>query len=73
MFDKPKVMFWPVGTGDSTSIVVRDGVVLQVDLRDVHANGDEDKDAEDDHVALVKELAENLPEVVVSKILRIRG
>jgi beta-lactamase superfamily II metal-dependent hydrolase len=59
MFEEPKVIFWPVGTGDSTSIVVQDGIVLQVDLRDLHAADD----ADDDHVALVDELAENLPKV----------
>lgn len=59
MFDKPKVMFWPVGTGDSTSVVVADGVVLQVDVRDLHCADD----AGDDHVALVDELAVNLPQV----------
>ena len=59
MFDKPKVMFWPVGTGDSTSIVVQDGVVLQVDLRDLNS-ADE---ADDDHAAVVDELVKNLPKV----------
>lgn len=59
MFDKPKVMFWPVGTGDSTSVIVQDGIVLQVDLRDLHSAGD----ANDDHAALVDELVENLPTV----------
>lgn len=28
------MVFWPVGTGDSTTIVVRPDVVMQVDLRD---------------------------------------
>lgn len=50
-------MFWPVGTGDSISIVVQEDVVLQVDLRDLNASGD----ADDDHAALVDKLAENLP------------
>lgn len=59
MFDKPKVMFWPVGTGDSISVVVQDGIVFQVDLRDLHV-ADE---AGDDHVALVDQLVENLPKV----------
>lgn len=52
-------MFWPVGTGDSTTIVVQDGIVLQVDLRELHS-ADE---ADDDHAALVDELVENLPSV----------
>lgn len=59
MFDEPKVIFWPVGTGDSTTVVIQDGIVLQVDLRDLHSAGD----ADDDHVALVDELVENLPKV----------
>lgn len=59
MFDEPKVIFWPVGTGDSTSIVVRDGIVLQVDLRDLN---DADN-ADSDRVALVDRLSENLPKV----------
>jgi beta-lactamase superfamily II metal-dependent hydrolase len=29
------IMFWPVGTGDSTTIVVDDGHVVQVDLHDM--------------------------------------
>jgi len=59
MFDEPKVIFWPVGTGDSTSIVVQDGIVLQVDLRDL-SSADE---AEDDHAAVIDALVDNLPEV----------
>ena len=59
MFDEPKVMFWPVGTGDSTTVVVQNGIVLQVDLRDLHSAGD----ADDDHAALVDKLVENLPTV----------
>jgi len=59
MFDEPKIIFWPVGTGDSTSVVIQDGIVLQIDLRDLHSAGDED----DDHAAVVDELVENLPTV----------
>lgn len=59
MFDKMKIIFWPVGTGDSTSIVVRENVVLQVDLRDLHVA----EEADNDHAALVDALANNLPEV----------
>lgn len=59
MFDEPKVMFWPVGTGDSTTVVIQDGIVLQVDLRDLHS-ADE---ADDDHAALIDALVENLPTV----------
>ncbi|MFA8385057.1 MAG: hypothetical protein ACEPO2_05490 [Pelagibaca sp.] len=59
MFDEPKIIFWPVGTGDSTTVVIQNGIVLQVDLRDLNSAGD----ADDDHVALVDELVENLPKV----------
>ncbi len=59
MFDEPKVMFWPVGTGDSTSIVIQNGIVLQVDLRDL--NDADNSDSE--RIALVDKLAENLPKV----------
>jgi len=59
MFDEPKVIFWPVGTGDSTSIVVRDGIVLQVDLRDLSSADETD----DDHAPVIDVLVDNLPEV----------
>ena len=59
MFDKPQIMFWPVGNGDSTTVVVRENIVLHVDLRDLHAA----EEADDDHVALIDVLAENLPKV----------
>lgn len=58
MFDKPKFIFWPVGTGDSTTIVIKDDVVLQVDLRDLSKSDD----ANDDHISLVDKLVEELPE-----------
>ena len=29
------IMFWPVGTGDSSTIVVDEGHVIQVDLHDI--------------------------------------
>src|ERR1700722_4233264 len=35
------VMFWPVGTGDSTTIVVDDDHVVQVDLHDMAKADDE--------------------------------
>ena len=57
MFDEPKVLFWPVGTGDSTSIVVQDGVVVQVDLHDL----DSADEAGDKHAALIDALVDNLP------------
>jgi hypothetical protein len=36
------VVFWPVGTGDSTTIVVDDRLVMQVDLRDMDAADEDD-------------------------------
>lgn len=35
-------VFWPVGSGDSTTIVVDDEHVMQVDLRQMEASSDED-------------------------------
>lgn len=52
------VVFWPVGTGDSTTIVVDDDVVLQVDLHDM-AKADEDDTPE---TAVVDRLVEALPQ-----------
>lgn len=57
MFDTPKFIFWPVGTGDSTSVVIKEDVVLQVDIRDIGKD-----DADDDHVSLIDKLVESLPE-----------
>jgi len=34
------VIFWPIGTGDSTTIVVDDRLVMQVDLHDTAAADD---------------------------------
>jgi hypothetical protein len=37
-------IFWPVGTGDSTTIVVdqKEGVVLQIDLRHMECANEKD-------------------------------
>jgi beta-lactamase superfamily II metal-dependent hydrolase len=51
------VVFWPVGTGDSTSVVVDADTVLQIDLRDM-AKADEDDTPE---VPVVDRLVEVLP------------
>lgn len=59
MFEEPKIVFWPVGTGDSTSIVVQDEVVLQVDFRDLAKAASDD----DDHTSMVDTLVEHLPTV----------
>jgi hypothetical protein len=53
------VVFWPVGTGDSTTVVVDDLVVMQVDLHDM-AKADDDGNPE---VAVVDRLVEALPVV----------
>lgn len=59
MLDKPGFVFWPVGTGDSTSVVVDEETVFQVDIRHLEKSEDED----DDHVAIVDRLVEELPKV----------
>ena len=51
------VVFWPVGTGDSTSVVVDDTVVMQVDLHDL-AKAQEDANPE---MAVVDRLVDALP------------
>jgi hypothetical protein len=50
-------VFWPVGTGDSTTIVVDDRHVLQVDIRDMVA-ADEDEAVV---APVIDRLAETLP------------
>src|SRR6266545_4170199 len=48
---------WPVGTGDSTTIVAGDGLVMQIDLRDM-------KSADEDGAAVapvIDRLADTLP------------
>jgi beta-lactamase superfamily II metal-dependent hydrolase len=51
--------FWPVGTGDSTTVFVRSDVIVQVDLRHLAAAGEED----DPHCPIVDELIKMLPEI----------
>ncbi len=51
------VVFWPVGTGDSTTVVVADRHVLQVDLHDMDAADDDDAVV----AAVIDRLAETLP------------
>lgn len=58
MFDKKGVLFWPVGTGDSTTFIVRpDEIMFQVDLR--HSSKSEDEDT--DCAPVIDHLVENLP------------
>jgi hypothetical protein len=58
MFDKRGVLFWPVGTGDSTTFIVREGeIMFQVDLR--HSSKSEDP--ETDCCPVIDYLEEHLP------------
>lgn len=50
-------VFWPVGTGDSTSVVINDEIVLQVDLRHLACANEED----DPHSPIVDVLVDQLP------------
>jgi hypothetical protein len=50
-------MFWPVGTGDSTTIGIAEDVVMQIDLHNLECADDED----DPHVSIVDELVKSLP------------
>lgn len=50
-------VFWPIGTGDSTTVVASDNVVLQIDLHDLAKAQDE----ENPEVAVVDRLVEALP------------
>ena len=52
-------VFWPVGTGDSTTVAVSEDVVMQVDLRHMECANEED----DPHTPIVSRLVELLPEV----------
>ncbi|MGV9237855.1 hypothetical protein [Streptomyces nigra] len=51
------VVFWPVGTGDSTTIVLGGELVLQVDLRDMKAADEKNAVV----AAVIDRLAETLP------------
>ena len=60
MFDETCVYFWPVGTGDSTTFVVRpNDVVFQVDLRHTQKSEEEDTDC----APIIDYLEEHLPKV----------
>jgi beta-lactamase superfamily II metal-dependent hydrolase len=58
MLTERGVVFWPVGTGDSTTIVVDDQIVVQVDLHDLLKADQEDTP----EVAVVDRLIEALPQ-----------
>ena len=52
------VVFWPVGTGDSTTIVLGGDLVMQVDLRDMKAADEDDAVV----AAVIDRLEETLPQ-----------
>lgn len=55
----PSFIFWPVGTGDSTTIVISETEVMQVDLNDKLMADEEGNE----HIPIVDELVTKLPEV----------
>ncbi|MCO6414094.1 MAG: hypothetical protein J5I92_15250 [Thiogranum sp.] len=60
MFGSRSVLFWPIGTGDSTTFVVReDEIIFQVDLRHTAKSEDEETDC----APIIDHLEENLPKV----------
>jgi len=52
-------VFWPVGTGDSTTIAVKNNNIVQVDLHHMSTAGEDD----DPHTPIVDRLVELLPNV----------
>ena len=52
-------VFWPVGTGDSTTIVIDEDHVMQVDIRQMESSTEKD----DPHAPVVDLLVEHLPQV----------
>lgn len=55
----PSFIFWPVGTGDSTTIVISESEIMQVDLNDKLMADEEGNE----HIPIVDELVAKLPEV----------
>lgn len=53
-------VFWPVGSGDSTTIAVGDDVFMQVDIRHLTCA---DEDDDDPRVAIIDHLEKILPQV----------
>lgn len=54
----PSFIFWPVGTGDTTTIVVSETEVVQIDINDKQMADEEDNE----HIPIVDELVAKLPE-----------
>lgn len=52
------IISWPVGTGDTTTVVINSDTVVQIDLRHVESAEDED----DPRVAIIDELVALLPD-----------
>ncbi|TET20979.1 MAG: hypothetical protein E3J76_05685, partial [Candidatus Aminicenantes bacterium] len=50
-------VFWPVGNGDSTTIIVDKGTVIQVDINHLESSGEDD----DPHTQIIDELVDFLP------------
>jgi hypothetical protein len=55
----PSFIFWPVGTGDTTTIVVSKTEVVQIDINDKQLADEEDNE----HIPVVDELVATLPKV----------
>jgi len=52
------IVFWPVGCGDATTVVVDENTVIQVDLNHLEAADDDD----DPRISVIDELVQHLPE-----------
>jgi len=68
-FPKRGLIFWPIGTGDSTTIVVdnEEGVILQIDLRQMECSAEKD----DPHVPIIDILKQELPKVAQKPYLAV--
>jgi len=53
----PSFIFWPVGCGDSTTVVISETEALQIDLNDKVMASDDDNE----HIPIVDELVAKLP------------
>lgn len=54
----PSFIFWPVGCGDSSTVVVSDDEVIQIDINDKIMADEEDNE----HIPIVDELVAKLPQ-----------
>ncbi len=57
LLSEKRFVFWPVGSGDCTSVVVNDEIVLQVDIRHLECANDKG----DPHTPIVDILTHGLP------------